>query len=204
MERVELKNTYGYRDFITLKEQEELVYFINSNLSYFMNNVNKEHYVATIEKIPNYPKELIDNLRKKIVELEGIVKYYPDLMYEDAVSILYKNGHHGYHRDMNYGDWVLTRYNIMLSVPDDGGLSLYGKELNYIEERMVWKCVAGMVSHGVTKVMSDKPRICLCLGFMIHQLELRKNTQFSQIENYVLLPPEYEYMFSLLKWNSYH
>jgi hypothetical protein len=105
---------------------------------------------------------------------------------------------------MNYGEWILTRYNVMLSVPEEGGLSLYGKELNHIEERTVWKCVSGMVNHGVTRVIGDKPRICLCLGFMINQNELRKNTNFSTIQNYVLLPPEHEYMFSLLKWNSYH
>jgi len=203
MEKINLNNnTYGFKEFITINEQEELLYFINSNLSHFKSLIKREHQFASIEKIPNYPEELIQTLRKRVIELDEIEKPYPELMFEDAVSILYKDGYHGYHIDMNYGDWILTRYNIMLSVPDEGGLSVYGKDINYIEERMVWRCIAGKVKHGVTKVLSDKPRICLCMGFLIHQDELRKKTEFGRIENYSnVLPVEIEYLSPLIKWN---
>jgi len=203
MEYIDLKNTYGFKNFINISEQEELLYFINSNLSYFCIYSQKNHFSSKIQDVMGYPKELIDNLRKRIIELDNIGKHYPDLILEDSVSVLFKNSYNTYHKDNNYGEWILTRYNVMLSVPKEGGLSLYGDQFNFIEERAVWKCNAGLIHHGVTKVLDEKPRICLSLGFMIQLQELKEKPKFSLSSILTKLPSEYDYMQPLLRWHPY-
>ena len=64
---------------------------------------------------------------------------------------------------------VHTRYNIILSYPDEGGDSIYNSNINKLEENMVWKCEASKFQHGSTVVRSEKPRVTLSIGFLIKE-----------------------------------
>ena len=194
IEKIETENTYGYTNFITEKERKILLDFIKKNLSFFNERTNNTELFATIQTIPNYTKKLIERLRNRIVKLENIDKYYPDLIHEDAISVIYDGGYHDYHKDMNYINWILVRYNIVLSESESGGESVYGNEINKWRENTIWKCVAGLVKHGVTLVRGDKPRIVLCLGFMIHYDEVMKNQHNIRVEEFLILPEELGYL----------
>ena len=71
------------------------------------------------------------------------------------------------HMDFNQGNLVHTRWNLILSYPEEGGHSIYNDQINILEENLIWKCVAGKVAHGSTKVIGKKPRITLSLGYML-------------------------------------
>jgi hypothetical protein len=194
IEKIETKNTYGYSNFITEKEKRILLDFIKKNLSLFGERSNNTELLATVQDIPGYPKKLIDKLRNRIIKLEKIEKYYPDLIHQDAISIIYDGGYHDYHKDMNYLYWILVRYNIILSEPNSGGISVYGDETNKWRENIIWKCVAGLIKHGVTMVEGEKPRIVLCLGFMIPLKDLQKNLNNKKVKDFVELPEDLRYM----------
>jgi|688.fasta_scaffold374929_2 hypothetical protein len=194
IEKVKTENTYGYFNFITEKEKKILLDLIITNLSHFKERTNNTELFATLQHIPNYPKKIINKLRDRIVKLEKIDKFYPDLIHEDAVSVIYDGGYHDYHKDMNYINWILVRYNIILSDPYSGGESVYGNEINKWREKTIWKCVAGLVKHGVTLVNGGKPRIVLCLGFMIPLDDVLKNQDKMKIEEFTTLPNELKYM----------
>ena len=188
------QNTYGYENFITQKEKKTLLNFIQTNLNHFKIRSDEKELLCTIQDLPNYPKKIISKLRKRIIELEKIEEHYPDIIHQDAVSVIYQGGFHDYHRDVNYLNWCLVRYNIILSKPDDGGLSVYGDEMNDWDENTIWKCVAGNVKHGVTKVFGSKPRIVLCLGFLIKQEDVIKKQHKKPVINFENLPTGFEYM----------
>lgn len=188
------ENTYGYENFITEKEKNSLLEFLGKNLNHFKIRSDDKELLCTIQDLPSYPNKLITKLRKRIIELEKIGEHYPDIIHQDAVSIIYDGGYHDYHKDTNYLNWCLVRYNIILSKCDEGGLSVYGDEINDWEEGTIWKCVAGNIKHGVTKVAGEKPRIVLCLGFLIKQEDVLKKQHKKPVFSFVELPKEIEYI----------
>lgn len=189
------QNTYGYENFITDKDKKTLLNFIEKNLNHFRIRSDEKELFCTIQDIPEYPIKLVSKLRKRIIELEKIGEYYPDIVHNDVISIIYDGGFHDYHRDINYLNWTLVRYNIILSKSDDGGLSIYGDEINDWDENTIWKCVAGSVKHGVTKVVGKNPRIVLCLGFLIKQEDVMKSQHKKRINSFENLPKELEYLY---------
>lgn len=185
---IRTKYTHGYKNFINDDEHEFLLDFIKLHENKFMFSGDKKMKIKTIQNIEGYPEDLILNLRKRIIDLEKIGKHWPDINHEDAVSWIDDNGEHNYHKDVNLGPWTILRYNVLLSCPEKGGLSVYGDEINYWEEKSVWRCVSGLVGHGVTKVFGNKPRISLSLGFLLRREELTKNTEIVNIPFLSQLP----------------
>jgi hypothetical protein len=188
------KNTYGYENFISQKDRIKLIQFIEKNLNHFKIRTDERELLCTIQDLPNYPKKVIKKLRDRIIKLEKIGEHYPDIIYKDAISIIYEGGFHDYHRDINYLNWYLVRYNIILSKPEEGGLSLYGDEINDWDECTIWKCVAGNIKHGVTKVIGERPRIVLCLGFLIPMDAVIKNQHKKPVLPFSELPQELKYL----------
>ena len=188
------ENTYGYLNFISDQEKRELIKFIKKNLNSFHVRNNTNELLCSIQDLPDFPNKLITKLRDRIINLENIGEHYPDIVHKDAISIIYDGGFHDYHRDINYLNWTLVRYNIILSKPDLGGLSVYGDEINDWDEKTIWKCVAGNIKHGVTRVSGDKERIVLCLGFLIPQQDVIQKQHKIPVNSFVKLPKEIEYL----------
>ncbi len=168
MEKVILNKTYGYRNFISNEEKEILLEWIEKNQSYFIKNKNGAHRkYAILKGIENYPKEIVSNLKNKIIEIDNIKEWIEEPIFYDLIGINEETGNIHRHTDPNIDGYVHTRYNIILMYPYEGGHSIYGNSLNVLEENMVWKCVAGDIVHASTPVVGNRPRITLSLGFQI-------------------------------------
>jgi hypothetical protein len=165
---ITLNGTYGYKNFISNKDKKCLLEWIQNNKKYFKANIygaNREYCV--LKNIPNIPITIIEKLKKRIIELDNIEEWIEDPLYYDFIGINYETGHIQPHKDPNVEGYTCTRYNIILMYPENGGHSIYGNEINILEENMVWKCIAGKVQHASTPVEGNKPRITLSLGFQI-------------------------------------
>jgi hypothetical protein len=167
IEKVELKGTYGYKNFITDNEKNELVEWAISNQKKFTPNRDNRAYYTFNN--PTSVTDLIVDLKERIIQLESITDWKEEPVNLDYIGINSKGGFIHLHLDSNDGEYIHTRYNVILSYPDEGGESIYGDNTNILEENMVWKCVAGKVKHGSNVVKGDKKRITLSLGFLIKE-----------------------------------
>ena len=167
IEKVELKGTYGYKNFITDNEKNELVEWAISNQKKFTPNRDNRAYYTFNN--PTSVTDLIVDIKERIIQLESITDWKEEPVNLDYIGINSKGGFIHLHLDSNYGEYIHTRYNVILSYPDEGGESIYGDNTNILEENMVWKCVAGKVRHGSNVVKGDKKRITLSLGFLIKE-----------------------------------
>lgn len=169
MDKIKIGSTYGYNDFITAGQQQYLLDWVKGNHHNFQKNiVSSNRYFGIIQQFTNAPMDLINQLRNQIVDLEDIKDYKEEPMYQDYIGINLEGGAIHTHTDPNQPPYIHTRYNIILSYPNQGGESLYGDDVNILYERLVWKCIAGKVKHGSTPVVGKKPRITLSLGFLIN------------------------------------
>ena len=182
MERIKLNNTHAYSEFISEEEQSFLLNWINGNT-----NV-KKRLIIPPKDIPNAPLEIIENYKSKIIQLENLKKFLLKPKSGDFVWVETNNSTINLHVDNNYGTYVHTRYNLVLSYPDEGGHSIYGDKLNVLQERMLWKCIAGKVQHGATKVIGDKPRVTLSFSFFIDEDEL--SDEYTKIKSFDIIPNE--------------
>jgi hypothetical protein len=169
MEKILLKETYGYKNFIDSETQNFLVNWTNSNISIFRNN--PMGYGRKNKTITNEDSiyEIVQNIKRKIIEVENLDSTIVDFSHRDYIGVNLEGAFIHTHLDYNDGDLIHTRWNLILSYPIDGGHSIYNGEINILEEKLIWKCVAGKYSHGSTKVIGIKPRITLSLGFLIKE-----------------------------------
>lgn len=176
MQRVILNNTYGYKNFISDEEKHFFITWIDNNKTYFQKNRNENRKFFILKESKNYPSEIIDNLRNRIIKLDNIGEWVEEPTFYDYIGINYKDAKIQPHTDPNLYGYIHTRYNIVLMYPNEGGHSVYGNDINKLEENMIWKCIAGEVTHSSTPVIGDRPRITLSLGFQIKtNLELKTN-----------------------------
>jgi hypothetical protein len=167
---VTLNNTYGYKNFISDEEKNILLNWCENKKDSFTPNGNgrKFHIIKKDETI----YDLVSTLKNKIIELDNIGEWVEDPTFNDYIGINLENAHIPPHTDPNVHGYVHTRYNVILKYPEEGGHSIYGGLTNILEENMVWKCVAGNVTHSSTPVIGNKPRITLSLGFQIKIINL--------------------------------
>ena len=175
--KVELKGTYGYKNFISETDTDYLVDWVNNNQDSILANGNplfKSNGVgrkyAILYNVEKGVSDIVSTLKNKIIHLENITDWEQETRYHDYIGINTKGGCIHVHTDPNNIDgYIHTRYNVILSYPEKGGHSIYDGNINVLEKYMVWKCVAGMIRHGSTVVVGDIPRITLSLGFLIKQ-----------------------------------
>lgn len=166
VEKIELNGTYGYKNFITDEEKQTLLNWVILNENSFTSNKFSNRKFFKFDKNSTI-NELISEIKNRVILIESISDWKEEPIYLDYIGINSKGGSIHLHTDPNDGEFIHTRYNVVLSYPEKGGESIYGKHINVLEENMIWKCVAGKVSHGSTPVKSEKRRITLSLGFLI-------------------------------------
>jgi|TARA_R110000803_G_scaffold78439_2_gene143603 hypothetical protein len=168
LKKVLLNGTYGYENFISDKEKNLLVSWVNDNLHEFHSN-RKGRYFRPLREIENSPLELVEKLKANVIKLEGLVDWKDEPKMADYIGINYEGAYIHPHTDVNENNYIHTRYNIILSWPDEGGESIYGRSINVLKENLVWKCIAGKFTHASKPVKGSKPRITLSLGFLIKE-----------------------------------
>ena len=171
MEKVDLKKTYAYRNFIDDETKQVLLDWIDLNSQSFnVNPLNKGRKVKMFSTEDSI-YELITTIKNKLIEIEGIDDWKQEPMYGDFIGINSEGSSIHVHTDYNNGDYIHTRWNLILSYPEEGGHSMYDGEINVLEEKLIWKCVAGRYFHGSTEVIGSKPRVTLSLGFLIKEVK---------------------------------
>lgn len=164
------KTTYCYKDFITMEEQEFIInWALNNKDKFKKNTTGPDKYMARLHEMGIEIPELIKNLKHKISQLENIEEVIDVPHNVDWIGIQGNGAQVFPHLDDNGNDdrYYTRRYNILLSLPEGGGYPIYGGEVLNVEERMIWRCDAGLVEHSSIPNLGDKPRINLSFGFLM-------------------------------------
>jgi len=165
--------TYYYEDFISVDEQLFLRNWALRNEDYLIpNQTGPYRKRSPLNLLNDYPQLLID-LKERLLDLEGL-RSDEDVIIDntqDMVSVQRNMGvvpeHTDYDRIEGY---YLRRYNIFISLPEKGGLPVYGGEIINVKERCVLKVDAGLIPHSTTIINGETPRIMLSYGFNIKRI----------------------------------
>lgn len=113
-----------------------------------------------------YPQE-VEVIRQQIVKAFDLHGAITEPMYKDFCGFITDGGFVHRHIDPNQGDLIHTRFNVLVSKPDVGGVAVINDVEVHVEEGGVWRCDAGRYYHSTTPVVGDKPRIVLSFGFLL-------------------------------------
>jgi hypothetical protein len=167
-EKIVYGETYGYKDFVTEEERIFLLESARNSLSQI--NVNGSKKMFILEDDLDFPYDTIQNIRNRIVEIEGLKNFKEPRRVKNFFAEYGKDSECVLHRDPVFEkDFNHVRYNLMLSKPDSGGQTIHGNDFLDIDERVLWKCFSGDLRHGSSLVMGYKPRSIISMGFLIEK-----------------------------------
>ena len=166
MTKIDIPNSWAYKDFITLEEQNVLLEFSNKQQAHLRNNGAGRFYVDHITTKFSVPKEY-KIVKQRIIDTENLTDFLLDPTFGDFLSFNTVDGAIHSHTDPNNDGYIHTRYNLLLSVPESGGKPIYDNKIFDIEERMLWRCEAGLYNHASTPVVGERSRINISFGFQI-------------------------------------
>lgn len=178
MKKILFENTYGYDDFITETERVVLEKWALSA----KNDMRKVHpknnesdqktkelirHFGKLSEMENVPL-LINQLREKLIDIEELEEFLPEPHNGDWIAIVGENAYVEPHIDSNLNkNYYTRRYNLLISLPDSGGLPIYDDKIVPVKEKLIWRCDAGLFNHTSEKVVGDRFRINLSFGFSI-------------------------------------
>jgi hypothetical protein len=143
--------------------------------------VKNESYLSN-EFIHGTPDVRLNN-PKCTIDTKNV--YYPnglEFFKDSEEKTIYQWQIHGYnfldqketgfvepHMDYNGPDdrYYTRRYNILISLPEEGGHPIYGNKVLKVKERMIWRCDAGLVVHSSIPNKGERVRINLSFGFLM-------------------------------------
>jgi hypothetical protein len=166
MTKIDIPNSWAYKNFITPEEQNVLLEFSHKQKAHLQTNGYNRLFVDHIATKLSVPKEY-KIVKQRIIDTENLKDFLLDPTFGDFLSFNNRSGAIFPHKDPNTDGYIHTRYNLILSIPDFGGKPIYGNKIFDIEERMLWRCEAGLYNHSSTPVVGDKPRINISFGFQI-------------------------------------
>lgn len=111
--------------------------------------------------------DLVYEIRDRIIERENITKWDPEPLLGNYVGWISNGGFIHRHIDSNqeYGNHI--RYNLFLSIPNEGGYPIYNNQVILVKESQYIRCNSGLYFHESQKVIGDKPRIVISYGFIL-------------------------------------
>lgn len=170
--KVDIPYTYGYKDFISDNERNELEEWAYS----IFNKKELKHnghgrFFNSLSKLSGVIEQ-VNIIKNKIIEQENLQDALIDPYFEDFLSFNLEGAAIHPHSDPNLNGCVHTRYNLIVSMPDQGGLPVYNNKVVEIKEKMLWRCEAGKYVHQSTPVVGSRPRINLSFGFQVKQVSV--------------------------------
>ena len=145
---------------------EPVVFWANKEYKNFQQNDVGRQFGVLQRKDLKAPKEvweikdiIVDGCKLQGAEQEPSYQDYCGYITEG--SAVYK------HKDSNKNGKIHTRFNVMVSKPEQGGEPVQEDKMIEVEEGSVWRCNAGVVKHWCNTVVGSKPRIVLSYGFLI-------------------------------------
>lgn len=166
MMKVDIPKSWAYKEFISLGEQVVLLAFANSVKHKLKGNGPGRFFQDHIVEKYSLPQEYI-SVKQRIIDTEELKDFILDPIFGDFISFNETDGAIHKHKDDNKPGYIHTRYNLLLSVPESGGNPIYDDEIVDIEERMLWRCEAGLYNHASLPVVGNKPRINISFGFQV-------------------------------------
>lgn len=156
---------------ISCDEKEFLLTWIKTIEDRFIPNPVSPHrkfYMFTNHESCPY---LLWDIKQRIIEKENLQSCHSEPFIGDYVGWISNGGAIHIHRDPGAigsdGKKLRhVRYNLFLSVPDEGGVGIYDGELKYPKEGEYLICESSEYDHGCTEVVGSKPRIILSYGFL--------------------------------------
>jgi len=165
----QIGSTYFYDNFISQEEQEVIRNWALRNEKYLIPNSSGPFRSRELfKKIPE-KLELLDEIKRKIIEIEELHDNKFEPFRGDFVSIQRNGAKVPTHVDHNPEDNTLhsRRYNVFILLPEKGGLPIYDGEVLNVSERTLLKVESGLISHSTTQVEGEVPRIILSYGFAV-------------------------------------
>jgi len=173
--------TYYYEDFINDSEKDELLKWSLDSIEYmdFAKPVNGEkdqnesvvrHFIKLSQL--KFVPDLVYKLKETIIKLEQISPAITDPANEDLISAVGDGGYVEPHIDYNGMDetYYTRRYNLLLSLPTDGGQPIYNGRVLNLNVKSIWRCDAGLYTHSSVINSGGGIRINLSFGFMIPKI----------------------------------
>ena len=166
--KVYTDTTYMYHNFITLEEQEILkawAYSIEDKLEPNLGGPNRKF--NRLDRLGELPS-VIDTIRKRILEHEDDIKVVAEAPQNgDWIGMQGEGAFVEPHRDHNGTSYYFytRRYNLLISMPQFGGIPIHANEQINVKERTLWRCEAGLIVHATTPNVGDNKRINLSFGF---------------------------------------
>jgi hypothetical protein len=159
--------TYFYSDFINDEEQSIIRDWALRNQQYFIPNPTGPFRAKRELKYIPEKIDIVYEIKNRIIELEVIDGSYFESFRGDFVSVQKNGAEVPEHTDYNPDDTTLysRRYNVFISLPEKGGLPIYGGEELNIPEKCLLRVDAGLIPHSTTKIEGETPRIILSYGF---------------------------------------
>jgi hypothetical protein len=121
------------------------------------------------QKLPAYNPSLptcIWDIKKTIIEKEGLQKYIPEPYFQDFIYICPSGTMIPRHRDPNLGDLIHCRFNVFLELPKKGGDTYYNGVLVDSKERSYVLSKSGLEWHWSSRI-EEGTRISISYGFLI-------------------------------------
>jgi hypothetical protein len=176
--------TYCYDNFITDEEQKILRQYILS-IQDIMNHAVSNGYnskydmlirrtidtVALKQRHDLDPHPLVDEIKKRIIEVEGICEpIISDPSLGDWFGMTDEDAFVEPHTDLTteeYEDYNIRRYNVIVSMPNSGGQPIYDGEVLDVGEKGMWMCEASLVKHASVINEGSRMRLNVSYGFYV-------------------------------------
>ena len=184
MKQRQVGNTYCYDEFITEEEQKTLrnyILSIQDIMGHAISNGYKKDYdvlirraIGTIQLEKKYnlePIPLVAEIKQRIVELEDIrPPIIDDMLIGDWFGMTDEDAFVEPHTDETkspYLDYYALRYNVIISMPHEGGQPIYDGDVLDVGERTLWRCEAGLIKHATVPNVGTRMRLNISYGFFV-------------------------------------
>jgi hypothetical protein len=160
-------------EIVTIEEQEILNNWVTENQKKFtLNPLNYGYYthINTINenfKNSTHIEDLIYAIKNRIIEKEKLHGYEMPKTLHDFVYYMDSGTKLHFHRDPNDEGTYHIRFNVILKIPDEGGIPIYGGKKKEMNERCYIICRSGMDFHTSSVIKGDTPKILISFGFSI-------------------------------------
>lgn len=164
------KYTKDDEEILTVEEQEKIVEWARKNYTKFKpNGINR--WRCILSNIRSYP-EVINIIKQRIVQKEGLENFLQEPTYKDALSYMTHGAKLHEHIDPNQGELLHIRFNVYVQLPQEGGYPIYANRLHKLKERTYICCRAGLDRHSATEVLGERERVMISFGFLMTIKEL--------------------------------
>ena len=158
---------------ISKKELDCINNFINLNKNLFWENIHSPHRKLLYFKELNskggikVPK-LFSIVKTRILSKENITKNdINDSPYGDYIGYIENEGKVHPHKDPTINEYDHIRFNLFISVPEEGGFPIYNGETISVKVGDYVRCNSSKYIHECQPVIGNVPRIVVSYGIFL-------------------------------------